>query len=125
MNHATGNFEVKMSSQGTTNAGFGHFTGDKQWHGAIAGTSKVEMWSAGDPNTGNAGYVALERVTAKLAGRSGSFTLQHSGILDAGKQQLTITVVPGSGTGELAGIGGTMTIDPRTHDYDFAYSLPK
>jgi hypothetical protein len=75
---------------------------------------------------GSAGYVAIERVTATLAGRSGSFVLQHSGSMDRGAQRLSITVVADSGTGGLAGISGELriTITGGKHFYEFEYSLP-
>lgn len=125
MKHATGEFEVKMTPQPTTDAGFGHFVFDKQFHGGIEGTSKGEMWTSGDAAKGSAGYVALERVNAKLDGHSGSFVLQHNGSMGSGKLQLSISVVPGSGSGDLTGIAGSMTIkiEAGKHSYDFAYTL--
>jgi len=127
MKHAAGEFEVKLSPQSATDAGFGHFVFDKQFHGGIEGTSKGEMWTSGEAAKGSAGYVALERVTAKLDGQSGSFVLQHNGSMDGGKLQLTVSVVPGSGSGELAGIEGSMTIkiEAGKHSYDFEYMLPE
>ena len=84
------------------------------------------MLTAMTPTKGSAGYVAIERVTGTLHGRAGSFVFQHSGTMDRGAQQLSITVVPDSGTGELAGIGGrfTLQIVDGKHLYDFAYTLP-
>lgn len=74
----------------------------------------------------SAGYVAVERVTGKLQGRSGTFVLQHSGTMARGAQQLTISVMPDSGTGELVGLAGQMVIiiADGKHSYDFEYSLP-
>ena len=74
---------------------------------------------------GSAGYVAMERVTGTLHGRSGAFTLQHSGTMTRGAQQLSVTVVPDSGTEELAGLAGKMTIDivDGKHFYSFDYTL--
>jgi hypothetical protein len=84
------------------------------------------MLSAGDPAKGNAGYVAIEQVTGKLAGHAGSFALQHMGVMENGGYKLTVAVVPGSGTGELAGISGAMTIIIASgkHSYTFEYALP-
>jgi hypothetical protein len=98
---------------------------DKQFHGDLEATSKGEMLSAGTAVEGSAGYVAIERVTGSLQGRSGSFVLQHTGIMDRGSPQLTITVVPDSGTGELSGLAGSMQIiiSDGNHEYDFEYSL--
>jgi hypothetical protein len=98
---------------------------DKQFHGDLEATSKGEMLSAGTAVEGSAGYVAIERVTGRLQGHSGSFVLQHTGVMDRGAPQLTITVVPDSGTGELSGLAGSMQIiiSDGNHEYDFEYSL--
>ena len=107
--------------------GLARFTMDKQLHGDLEGTSHGEMLSGGDPKLGAAGYVAIERVAGTLQGREGSFALQQSATMDRSGAKLTIVVVPGSGTGELAGIGGTFTIrqEGGQHFYDFAYTLPE
>ena len=84
------------------------------------------MLSYGSPASGNAGYVALERVTGSVKGRAGSFALQQSGTMTAGKPTMSVTVVPGSGSGELTGITGEMTIDPAAgHAYVLRYRLPE
>ena len=74
---------------------------------------------------GSAGYVAIERVSGTLQGRGGTFVLQHNGIMNRGAPQLSMTVVPDSGTDQLAGLAGTMTINivDGKHFYDFAYTL--
>ena len=82
-------------------------TMDKQFRGDLEGTGQGQMLTAMSPVQGSAGYVAVERVTGKLQGRSGTLVLQHSGTMARGAQQLTISVVPDSGTGELVGAGGT------------------
>jgi hypothetical protein len=99
---------------------------DKRFHGALQATSQGQMLAARTEEQGSAGYVAIERVSGTLAGREGTFVLQHSGIMDRGQKQLTVTVVPGSGTGALAGLRGTMdiVITEGKHEYDFEYSLP-
>ena len=98
---------------------------DKQFHGELDATSVGEMLSAGTPVEGSAGYVAVETVTGTLQGRSGSFTLLHRGIMSRGNPELTITVVPDSGTGELEGLSGEMTINfvEGQHAYEFEYTL--
>ena len=98
---------------------------DKQFHGDLTGTGKGEMLSAMTAVEGSAGYVAIERVSGCLHGRTGSFVFQHVGIMNRGEQQLTITVVPDSGAGELVGISGSFTIDivDGQHQYIFTYSL--
>ena len=129
--HATGTFEVKLTPQppedkaeGST---LGRMSGEKQFHGDLEGTSKGQMLTATTDVKGSAGYVAIERVTGTLHGRSGSFVLQHSGTLTKGAAQQSITVVPDSGTGQLVGIAGkmTITIADGKHSYDFEYTLPK
>jgi hypothetical protein len=129
--HATGTFEVKLTPQPPEDkaegATLGRMSGDKQFHGDLEGTSKVQMLTAMTDVRGSAGYVAIERVTGTLRGRSGSFVLQHSGSSNRGATQLSITVVPDSGTGQLVGIAGkmTITITDGKHSYDFEYTLPK
>lgn len=75
---------------------------------------------------GSAGYVAIKQVSGTLAGRSGTFVLQHSGVMMRGAQQLTITVVPDSGTEQLVGLAGRMEIDivDGKHFYTLQYTLP-
>lgn len=125
MTRATGSFEVQLAPQTDADASVGRMTIDKQFAGGLEGTSKGQMLAAMTATKGSAGYVAMERVTGKLAGRSGTFVLQHSGTMDRGTPSLTITVVPDSGTGELAGLTGTMTIEitEGKHLYVFEYSL--
>ena len=98
---------------------------DKAFHGPLEATSKGEMLTAGGSVKGSAGYVAIERVSGALNGRRGTFALQHSGTMTRGEPQLTITVVPDSGTGDLAGLSGRMTIEIAggAHSYGFDYAL--
>jgi hypothetical protein len=125
---AQGTFEVKLApqAQGSEESKIARLTIDKKFRGDLEGTSAGLMLSAGAPAKGSAGYVAMEHVTGTLNGRPGSFALQHSGTMDRGTQQLTVSVVPGSGTGELAGLSGTMRIiiaPDRTHSYELEYSF--
>jgi Protein of unknown function (DUF3224) len=127
--HASGTFEVKMTPQTpedkTEGATFGRMSIDKQFHGDLEGTSKVEMLSAMTNVKGSGAYVAIERVSGTLQGRSGTFVLQHSATMTRGAPQLTITVVPDSGTGQLVGLAGKMTIKiaDGKHSYEFEYTL--
>ena len=127
---AKGTFEVSLEPQPLTHttegAGLARMSLDKTFQGDLEATSTGEMLSAGNPQSGSAGYVAMEHVTGKLLGREGSFTLQHSSTLDAGEATQSITVVPGSATGELEGLSGSMTIDivDGGHHYSFDYALP-
>ena len=127
---ASGTFDVTLTPQApsddTLAATVGRLTIDKQFHGGLEGVSKGEMLTAMTDVDGSAGYVAIEAVSGTLDGRTGTFVLQHSGTMNRGTPQLSITVVPDSGTGQLEGITGTMTIEiaGETHAYDFAYLLP-
>lgn len=127
--HATGTFEVKLTPQpdaGGPDATPGRMLIDKQFHGALEGTSKGQMLTAGSSVKGSAGYVAIEKFTGTLDGRSGTFALQHSGTMTRGAFQLTITVVPDSGTDQLTGLAGSMNIiiADGKHSYTFDYTLP-
>jgi hypothetical protein len=127
--HATGTFEVKTVPQAPEdNVGdpsVGRLALDKTFHGDLEGTGKGQMLAAGTDVKGSAGYVAMERVTGTLQGLAGSFALQHSGTMTRGVPALSITVVPDSGTGQLAGLAGKLTIEIAggKHSYDFEYSL--
>ena len=128
--HAAGPFDVKMEAQGEPDKAdgstLGRYSLDKQYHGDLEGTAKGTMLTAGTDVKGSAGYVAMERVTGTLKGRSGSFVLQHTATMTRGEPQLSITVVPDSGSGQLAGITGKMNIiiAAGKHSYEFEYSLP-
>ena len=128
--HATGTFEVKLTPQTAEDgdAGLGRMSIDKQFHGDLEGSSRGFMLSSATTIAkGSGGYVAMERVSGKLKGRTGSFVLQHSGTMMRGTPQLSVMVVPDSGTGQLEGLAGTMTIkiDAGKHSYDFDYTLPE
>ena len=126
---ASGTFEVRMSPQapdeGDSGVGIGRMLLDKSFEGDLEGTSKGQMLAAMSSVAGSAGYVAMEQVTGTLGGRSGGFVLQHSGTMTRGAPQLTVSVVPDSGTGELQGLTGTMQIiiDEGQHSYVFDYTL--
>lgn len=126
---ASGTFEVKLSPQapdeGQSGVGIGRMLINKSFAGDLEGTSRGQMLAAMTSVTGSAGYVALEQVTGTLAGRSGAFVLQHTGTMTRGTPQLTVSVVPDSGTGELEGLNGTMQIiiDEGRHSYVFEYTL--
>jgi len=124
----SGAFDVKMTPASAPDAAVGRFTLDKHYHGDLEAAATGEMLAAMTAVKGSAGYVALEKVTGKLAGRTGTFHLQHTGVMNRGVPSLSITVVPDSGTGELTGLTGTMDIkiaSDGTHTYEFEYSLPE
>ena len=128
---AAGAFDVKVvpqkpDTQIARAANLGRLTIDKRFHGDLEGISKGEMLATQTDMPGSAGYVALERVTGKLNGRSGSFVLQHSATMTRGKPSSSICVVPDSGTGELQGLKGKMTITVEAdggHSYEFDYQI--
>lgn len=128
---AKGSFTVEMKPQAEPGAvdgvTLGRMSLEKRFEGDFVGSGSGEMLTALTAVKGSAGYVAIERVTGVLHGRSGGFVVQHSGTMDHGAQQLSITVVPDSGTGALTGIAGNfkLKIIDRKHFYEFDYSLPQ
>lgn len=127
--HAQGTFNVQLTPQPTHDKAprvLDRLAIAKQFYGDLEATSAGEMLSASTDVEGSAGYVAIEQVSGTLHGRSGGFVLQHSGSMARGKPGLTISVVPDSGTGQLAGLMGemTITITEGAHTYGFTYTLP-
>ncbi len=126
---ASGTFDVKVVPQGEGDTAdgiaLGRFTIDKQFQGDLTGTSKGQMISSGTESAGSAAYVAIERVTGTLGGKSGSFVLAHRGTMTKDGQQLSVIVAPKSGTGELASLEGTfqIIIKDKKHFYEFQYEL--
>ena len=106
-------------------AGLGRMTIDKTFGGDLVGMSRRQMLAAATPVEGSAGYVAIERVEGTLQGRRGTFLLQHSGTMTRGESKLTVTVVPDSGTEQLAGLSGSMAIviEGKKHSYEFDCSF--
>ncbi|MEO8030866.1 MAG: DUF3224 domain-containing protein [Gemmatimonadota bacterium] len=129
--HATGTFEVKVSPITTADTvdtgGFSRLALDKKFSGDLTGTSLGQMLASGGPKDGSGAYVALERVTGTLNGRTGSFALMHNGTMTPESIEMRISVVPGSGTGELSGIAGTFTlvIEGKTHSWTLEYTISK
>jgi len=125
---AKGTFDVKLTpleAHDKSNAFPGRMFIDKQFHGDIEGTSKGEMLAFMSEVKGSAGYVAMERVTATVHGRKGTFVFQHSATMDHGAGDLSVTVVPDSGVGELKGLTGKLDIkiEGGKHFYEFTYAL--
>ncbi len=126
----TGTFSVKMqpealSIQAEEGMQLARISLDKTFEGELNAHSMGEMLSAVTSKPGSAGYVAIEQVIGSLSGKSGSFVLQHYGLMHQGENHLTLTVVPDSGTGELIGLSGSMDIriEDGQHYYDFDYVL--
>ena len=126
---ATGSFDVKLNPLPAydTSAGspLAHFSIDKQFTGDLTATSVGEMLASGTAS-GSGVYVAVERVTGTLAGRTGSFVLHHTGIMNRGVPSLSVNVAPDSATDQLVGLTGSMQIiiADGKHSYDFSYAIP-
>jgi hypothetical protein len=126
---ARGAFDVKLTPQPSDrqpeDSALGRMWLDKEFHGDLEATSRGQMLTAMTDVKGSAGYVAIERVSGTLGGRAGSFVLQHTGTMARGTPSLTITVVPDSGTGELTGLSGGMTIiiTDGKHSYELEYAV--
>jgi hypothetical protein len=131
MSHAKGSFEVKLTPKASESpdgpATPGRIGIEKQFRGDLEGLSRGEMLTAMTAVEGSAGYVAIELVRGSLAGRTGTFVLQHTGTMTRGTPDLSVTIVPDSGTEGLAGISGRMSIRiaEGKHFYDLEYELPK
>lgn len=126
----SGKFEVNLQplaafAEGSDGIKLGRMSIDKTFSGELSASSKGEMLTAMTPVQGSAGYVAIEQVTGTLAGKQGSFVLQHFGTMQGEDSFLLLEVVPGSGTGELAGLFGKMAIriEDGQHFYDFEYDF--
>jgi Protein of unknown function (DUF3224) len=128
--HASGEFEVKITAQKDEGVGdptIGRMSVVKTYHGDLEGSGLAQMLAGMSADVKESGvYVAIERVRGTLQGRKGTFAVHHRGIMNRGAQELAIVVIPDSGTEELKGISGTMTIDIRDgkHFYRFDYTLP-
>ncbi len=124
---AHGTFEVDMRPIGGNDGPIAVMSINKTFAGDLHGSSVGQMLAFRTPVQGSAGYVAMERVTATLAGRQGGFTLQHNGLMTRGTPQLSVVVVPDSGSEGLLGLSGTLeiTISEGRHDYRLVYSLPE
>lgn len=135
---ATGPFDVAMTPAGAPDkagvVAIGQFALDKTYHGALDAKGTGQMLTAMTDTPGSAAYVAIERVTGTLDGKSGSFALQHAGTMyadpaaspDGNAEHLSIAIVPDSGDGELAGIAGSLRIvrADGMHTYALWYTLP-
>ena len=124
-----GSFEVKLVPQAheenVGDASVGRMSIEKQFFGDLEASSKGQMFAVRTEISGSAGYVAMERVVGTLQGRKGSFALQHSGTMTRGEKQLSVSVVPDSGTDQLTGLSGTMGIEivEGKHLYTFEFAF--
>jgi hypothetical protein len=130
MKRASGSFDVSVTPLANADVSsdplLGRFLLIKKFSGDLDASARGHMLSAGTATKGSAGYVAIDHITGTLQGRKGSFVLQHSGSMKRGAPTLSVMVVPDSGTGELTGITGTLSINivEGKHFYDFLYSIP-
>ncbi|HEX6637708.1 MAG TPA: DUF3224 domain-containing protein [Steroidobacteraceae bacterium] len=130
--HASGYFDVTLTPQAADNppvrtAQIERLSIDKKYHGDVQGTSAGQMQAMRDERDTGA-YVALEKVVASIQGRKGTFMLMHYGYMNEGAVgRWLVEIVPDSGTGELAGLSGTMKIIQKDdkHYYEIEYALPK
>lgn len=120
-----GSFEIDMSPGEPLLDGTGRLDFTKTWDGGFVGTGRGLLVSGGDPQSGNAGYVAFETVEGELDGRRGGFALHQFGTMSGGSPTLSYAIVPGSGTGDLTGISGTIDLDivDGHHEVTIRYSL--
>jgi hypothetical protein len=132
MASVSGAFDVKLTAQrpdnkDAENAGIARMSIEKQYHGDLEATSGGEMLSLMTEVKGSGAYVAIERVSGTLQGRTGTFALQHQSVMSRGVPQLKIAVVPDSGTEQLVGLTGSMDIKitDGKHFYQFDHDLPR
>ena len=123
---AKGSFSVELTPQGDGNFAAGRMIIDKSYTGDLEGTGTGQMISKRIEN-GAAVYFAIEEFVGTVGGKKGAFTLLHKGFMSSEEQLLEITILQGSGSGELAGIAGTLEItqEDGTHQYRLKYSLEK
>jgi hypothetical protein len=128
---AKGPFEVKMAPVDTAHKdekAIARYSLDKTYHGDLEATGSGEMLASMGTVKGSGTYVAMEIVNGTLAGKKGAFALGHIGTMAHGSQNLSINVVPDSGTGELVGLSGKMNIiiaPDGKHSYELDYTIAK
>ena len=125
MNKYTGSFDITLTPCKSDAVEAGRMIIEKHYKGDLEGLGRGQMLSSRSHTEGSAGYVAIETFEGSLNGKMGTFTLLHKGVMDRGDKTLKITIVPDSGSGELTGISGSMTIDiaEDVHYYDLMVEL--
>lgn len=123
MQKATGQFTVNILPQQDA-IGAGRMIIEKDYEGELQGVGKGQMLSK-QVDGGMSVYCAIEEFEGHLAGKPGGFTLLHQGKMSSQSRELSVTVIEGSGSGELASLTGSMQInqDENSHTYIFEYSL--
>jgi Protein of unknown function (DUF3224) len=124
METAQGTFDITMTPS-PIDDGLGRFLLAKTYVGDLVGTARGQMLAYSTSVEGSAAYVALEVFNGSIGQRTGTFALQHRGVMDRGTPNLTVSVVPDSGTGDLVGIAGSLEIivADGTHRYELTYEL--
>ena len=130
MTISTGPFVVQVHSEPPFSehegVSLGRFRCEKRFTGALEGTSEVFMIGVGTPDPKLRAYVAIERIACTLDGKKGSFVVTQTGTMNHAGMTLSIPIVQGSGTGELRGITGRMSIRIEkggAHFYEIDYTL--
>lgn len=129
---AEGTFEVIMDKadpgfSGTGGVSIGKMHLRKTYNGDLEGESQGEMLTTMTKIPGSAGYIALEQFIGKLRDQKGGFVLQHWGVMSEKGERLVLEIVPGSGSGDLKGISGSMEIirEGEEHIYRLQYEISK
>jgi len=128
--HARGTFSVELEAsppfEEDAGIAFSRVRVDKRFEGTLEAESVVHMLAVMTPVKTSRAYVAVERVVGTLDGREGAFAVTHLGVQTADEQSLALAIVPDSGTGELEGITGTLSIEftDGQHFYEIDWSLP-
>ncbi len=120
----SGSFEVTLEPQQDEVAPAGRMIIHKVYSGALQGEGTGQMVSK-RTSSGDAVYFAIEEFTGVLEGKKGGFTLLHKGFMSASSESLDIDILPGSGSGQLEGIRGSMSIirDGGSHSYSLSVQL--
>lgn len=123
---AKGEFDVKIVPVSAADEALGRMSIDKHYHGDLDATGIGQMMASSDGKAGTGVYVAIETVNGALKGKKGSFMLAHRGMMSPAGQDLSVVIVPASGTGELKGISGDLDIiiEGGKHSYVLRYTLP-
>ncbi len=121
---ANGTFEIQLTPQEDVEAPAGRMLIKKTYLGDMTGSGTGQMISKRTEN-GAAVYYAVEEFSGAVKGKSGGFTLLHKGHMNKESQSLEVTILEGSGSGELQSISGSMLIvqDASGHRYELTFEL--
>lgn len=121
---AEGKFDVVVAAQQDADTPAGRMIIKKSYEGAMQGSGVGQMISKRTQN-GNAAYYAIEEFSGVVDGKQGAFTLLHNGRMSSSNSSLVVTILEGSGSGELATISGSLMITETAglHAYQLIYKL--